>query len=224
MTTMIRLAVSAGVLGLAACADANPVTPLTDVPVAISWMEWPAAVTPVAPGAIRLRGGHSLCGTFELGVEQSSATHVSVTAVEHIPAGAVCPAVIALFDTVIPLPVLAPQTAGPTTSFIVDAEAYSLTSGIQRRPFGAIMLAQAPDTARQAGGRVHLLSDSLGCSWMRSELLTAADVPQVLSSDVTLGAQWVPAFVTGFFAEAFSPRCGHTRVFQVTAAEVELTP
>ncbi len=211
-----------------AVACANETTgPRTSAAVAVSWMEWPAAVTAVAPGTVRVIGTRSLCGTFQLTVVQSGPSNVGVNALEwrpDPPTPCIERSILAIYDTVVALPRLVTPT-GPTGFFAFDALAWSPVGGLARRGFGTITLGLQPSAELRAGGRAYLLSDSLGCSWMRREITGPADAGQVvLSSDVALGPTWVPAFVTGFYATSFSPHCGQTRVFQITTMEVELTP
>lgn len=211
-----------------AAACANETTgPLNGQSVAVSWMEWPARVSAAAPGTVRVVGTRSGCGTFQLEAVQSGPSSVGVNAVEwrpDPPPPCLALDLIIIFDTVIPLPRLVTPT-GPTGSFTIDAPAWSQVGGLSRRAFGIVELDHQAGIEVRAGGGALLLSDSLGCSWLRHQLPGPSDTdPQVLSADVALGPGWRPAFVTGFYATAFSPRCGQTRLFQVTAAEVEITP
>ncbi len=218
-----RLGATVATLAAAACLDAAG--PRTAATVTVSWLEWPAAVSAAAPGTLRVVGTRSQCGTFEIGVVQSGPSSVGVNAVEWIPdPPPPCLALdfLAIFDTVIALPRLT-TPVGPTGFFSLDAVSWSSVGGTARRPFGTIDLALQPDTARRAAGRAHLLSDSLGCSWMRREIPGPTDVyPQVLANNVALGPNWVQVFTSGRFVTASSPRCGQTQLFQATSVEVEI--
>ena len=207
-----------------ACTDGGS-GPGSDAQLTVSWMEWPAAVTASQHGSIRLVGFHGACGKLVLTVEQSGPSGVGVNAVEHFENGAprYCPAIVAMFDTLLPLPRLVTPT-GPSGQFSIDAPSVDNLGGIVRRIFGFVMLSdQQPDATLQVGGRARVLADSLGCSWATPELNTGAG-PYVLSTNLTLSGGWHSAFLSGYFQPALSPRCGQDPLLQLRAIEVDPGP
>ena len=204
----------------AGCAD--PAAPGSDSVVAVSWMEWPGAVTADQPGSIRVTGFHGICGTFHIGVSQSAANTISVDAGEHFdtPSPVPCPDAIAIFDTVLALPRLT-LPAGGNNAFVVDGVVFDPTGTPFRRPFGFLSLStNQPDATVHAGGQAFVLPDSLGCSWIRPQVPFSTS-PHVLSSDLAISANfWHAAFATGMFAPALSPRCGQDPLYQATTMEL----
>ena len=226
---MIRRLVKAlsTALLLAACSDGA--SPGTDAPLTISWLTWPAAVTAAEHGSIRIVGYYGACGTLVLDVAQSGPSSVSVAATEHFDTDPPppCPAVIGIFDTVMPLPRLVTPT-GPTGSFTIDAPVADPLGGITRRIFGFVELTdQQPDVTPQVGGRALVLADSLGCSWARPDIPNRPNIsgPFVLSSNIALGDDaWHGAFISGAFMPALSPRCGQDPLLQLRLLEVDAGP
>ena len=212
---------------LAACAEEGA-GPGTDAPIAVSWMEWPAAVTATEHGSIRILALYGACGELVLTVEQSGPSSVSVAASEHFDSDppAPCPAVVVILDSLVPLPRLVSPT-GPTGSFTIDAPVADPLGGITRRVFGFVTLTdQQPDATLQVGGRAAVIADSLGCSWARPDLPGLPGFgPFVLSSDIALGDNaWHGAFISGAFMPALSPRCGQDPLLQLRLLEVDAGP
>ena len=222
---MVRRWATAGAVLLAACTG-DGAGPDTTVALAVSWMEWPAEVSATQPGSIRIVGYHGICGTLELDVTQSGPSSVSVEADQRFDNDppAPCPAVIAILDTVMPLPRLVTPT-GPTGFFSIDAMVVDPLGGTSRRIFGQVQLTdQAPNTALQLGGRALVKADSLGCSWARSDIPGIAG-PYVLSSDLVLdNSQWYSAFISGEFSAALTPRCGQDPLLSLRLVEVDAAP
>ena len=206
-------------MAVAACSD--PTGSTTDAQVPITWMEWPAAVTASQPGSIRITGFHGFCGVFHLAVVQSGASTISVNATEHFdsPTQQFCPAAITIFDTILPLPHLG---GAGGTAFVVDAPAADPIGVVARRPFGFLELSSnQPDATLHVGGRAYVLPDSLGCSWARAQMPLAAPA-HVLSSNVAFATNtWHPAFVSGVFMPALSPRCGQNPLLQLGVLQVD---
>ena len=209
---------------VAACTD-QAETGL-DRPLTVMWLEWPTAVTASSHDSVRVRGFMG-CGTPVLSVTQSGPSSVSVMASEHYndPHPPPCPPTIYILNAVVPLPRLE-APAGSTGQFTIDARTFDAQGARVRRVFGVLQLSDvAPDTTVQVGGRVLLLSDSLGCSWAKTEMLNFLPPgfgfgPWVLSSDVALGSGWRGAFVSGEYSAALSPRCGQDPLLQLRVVEV----
>lgn len=218
MRRLVRILLAAT---LPACSDG--IDPGTDVPLTVSWLEWPTAVTASEHGSIRIAGYYGACGRLVLDVAQSGPSTVSVAATEHFDTDPPppCPAVVGIFDTVLPMPRLVTPT-GPTGFFTIDAPVADPLGTVMRRAFGTVELTdQAPDFAIQLGGRALVKADSLGCSWARSDISNIAG-PYVLSSDVALGSNaWHGAFISGEFPAALSPRCGQDPLLQLRLLEVD---
>jgi len=215
----------AAALLLAACTDDGS-RPGATVPLAVSWMEWPTAVTAQTHGTIRVVGYHGVCGTLALEVAQSGPSSVSVAATEHFDSDPPppCLAIIGILDTVLPLPRLVTPT-GPTGLFTIDAPVVDPLGGTGRRIFGFVALTdQQFNDAVQLGGRALVKADSLGCSWARADIPDIAG-PYVLSSDLNLpDHNWFSAFVSGEFSAALSPRCGQDPLLQLRLVEVDAGP
>jgi hypothetical protein len=209
-------------LAAAACSDMNGPSG-SDVHLAVSWMEWPGAVTADQPGSVRILGYRGLCGAFQLSVTQSGPSSVSVAAVEHFAGDPVlCPSVAVLFDTVVPLPRLV-SPVGPSAPFDVDAETVNPLGVLTRRSFGVVQLSSnQPDATLHVGGQAVVLADSLGCSWLRPALPPNAP-SYVLSGNVTLGTtSWMTAFAGGSLVPVSSLHCGQHTLLQLVVLEVAI--
>jgi hypothetical protein len=208
---------------VAACSDANGPAG-SSIPVAVTWLAWPAAVTAAQPGSIRVVGFHGGCGSFRLEVAQSGPSNVSVSAEQHFDTDSpqFCPEAAIIFDSLLPLPPLVSPT-GSTGAFTVDAPIFDPLGGMVRRGFGYLVLSdQQPDAMLQVGGRAVVRADSLGCSWAEAALPGIAG-PYVLSSNLTLGTnERRSAFISGSFTPALSPRCGQNLLLQLRVAEVQV--
>ena len=206
----------------------------SSLPVAVSWMEWPAAVTAGQPGHIRVIGYRGICGEFRLSAVQSGAATVSVNAEEHFAGEPVlCPSVALIFDTLVPLPVLVTSPAGSAGSFTVDGPAIDPLGGVVRRSFGFVSFSnQQPDATIQAGGSAFVLADSLGCSWAESQVakfqgsvVSPASGPHVLSIHLVLGTTTrQSSFISGSFVPAIPPKCGQSSALQLRLLEVQSQP
>ena len=211
---------------VAACTD-QAETGL-DRQLTVRWLEWPTAVTGSSHGSVRVTGFMG-CGSPVVRVTKSGPSSLSVMATEHYndPHPPPCPPTIYILNAVVPLPPLE-APAGSTGQFTIDAWTTDAQGAGVRRVFGVLQLSDvAPDTTVQAGGRVLLMSDSLGCSWAKTEMLHFVLPgygfgPWVLSNDLALGSDWRVAFVSGEYSAALSPRCGHNSLLQLR--EVELAP
>ena len=205
-----------------ACSDMSGPTG-SDLPVAVSWMEWQSAVTADQHGSIRIVGYHGACGTFRLDVTQSGPSSVGVNASEHFDIGSpiLCPALAIIFDSTVPLPRLVSPT-GPSATFTVDAPVFDPVGGITRRAFGYVLLAEGqPDATLQVGGSALVLPDSLGCSWARAQLPPNAPA-HVLAVNLTIGGTvWRSAFVSGYFQPMFVSRCGQNPLLVLRVIEVD---
>lgn len=225
----IRILLATGALLAGGCV-AEP-TGVDVVPAYVTWLEWPTAVTASRPGALRVSGS-AQCPYRVVFRAAVSGTEIRLTAEGRDPrndVGCITGSGAgsgAGFDTLLPLPQLAPPSSGLPAWFQIWAPMKGLSWGpVGDRVVGQIELRATADTATQFAGRASVSGDSSGC-W-RLTPWSRAPAPQwVFTKPVPL----VPrpyayyGYVSGRFVPANPPICGDSIAVLASRVEVDVTP
>jgi hypothetical protein len=225
--------VLAGVVFAAACRESTgPGT--TVVPGAITWIEWPAAVTSNQPVSLRV-SGYEPCPYTEVFGVVVEGTDVRVSAQAHVPKDSwrcLDSGSGAGYDTLLTLPTLSAAPGGLPTRFNIwatvaetDFSAHYYANGHERMIGQFTLQFSAPDTSTRFAGIVTLTVDTLGC-W-RARPWSAWPQPRwVFAKSLSLvpdRASW-QAFLSGSIVTVDPPVCGNTVAIDPAALEVDLTP
>lgn len=216
----------AGALLLAACYE-DAVSPLEYArPAEVWWLEWPAQVAGAAGESLRVVVS-APCGPVNIAVTADSARLTVVAEALGDPAlrCAVIP-----YDTMLPLPALAPSVAPTATqpaAFAVQARVRNyVTAAFELATLGELQLTAQPPAAavRRAAGRAALGIDS-GCAWVRPA--TGRDETYYLLNPplgLGEGEQPRPALVGGDYVPVEPPQCGHATGLQLSYAQIDVLP
>jgi hypothetical protein len=211
------------------------------VPVEVNWMEWPAQVVAAQPFSVRLvLPLPPVCATIvalqaPATVDNSAVTFEPFVLVHNDPNTycAVAQASATVLVAYAPARDTTVQVAGLTASYprtyelratASVATPAAATSALPERTFGSVTvrLDSAPATRANAGGRVWITRDSVGCTRVTPQGLFPQGrfLPSVMgyvveNPDTALGAY---AFVRGYLYQPSAPPCGAARVFHLVSA------
>lgn len=219
---MMRRLVCLLVLG--GCAE--PSGPV-ELPGAIYWIEWPAAVVETNPGSVRVIFFRDGCSDDRL---LATANYPDLT-VELLgkPRYDPCPLraqpgtiPVRPVDTTFALPRLT-LLGNMTTSYGMRATIPDLrTAESALRTVGAIQVSVAADTTRYVAGLATLEVDSVGCTVVRAGFGGGTSYGVV--NPPPLGGMTRSAFVGGHVVVSGPAACGQRRVIQLDFANVALVP
>lgn len=210
---------------VAGCGPSGPQTKVDAVTV--GWMDWPAEVNAGQPFRTRLivSGVCALNPRFHAGAsaDLSAVTFAPYFEVDddHIAciAGTSTLLVSLGIDTAGTAPGLAALTA---RSYEMRAATWPLVTlaaqGIPTRTFGDVVVrpSNADQSRRNAGGRVYVQRDSLGCARINPVGAWNPHTALVLE-DQSDTAGIVGEFIQGYIYDASVPVCGETHVFHLVA-------
>jgi hypothetical protein len=211
----------AAALVLAGCAD--PVGPKA-VPFAILWAEWPAQVTPAAPGVLRVTVLWDFCSdqSYRFSVSGSTVT----LATEAIPRTGPCPLGVPITprDTLLALPSLAGSFDNFAAVYGLQALVPDLASGTPvQRGLGPLAVGTVTDTMPVMGGLAFLGVDSLGCNVLEAGY--GHSHAYAVVNPPALGGERRQAQVRAHAIQAAPPPgCGTRPLVQVDEAIVALIP
>jgi len=210
-------------------------TQVVVVPAAVTWLEWPTAVTPDQPGTLKI-SGHSQCGFRTVFGVSVSGREIRVTAEGHrgsdgyacpadaIVAGAALEAMSAGYDTLLPLPPLE-RPHGEIITYTLKAPMGEAWSGISPHAVGWLESRMSIDTTTRFAGRAFVHGDSTGCWWLQPSSRWPVS-RWALMGPVPLAARqsWYSATIRGIFVEVNPPLCGESVAARAFQLEVDVTP
>jgi hypothetical protein len=186
------------------------------VPLAVSWLEWPAEVRTAVPFGVRL-AGYIPCGTRLVPSSRSDTIAVSFEPYALVPnAGPPCiPIVPTMFDDTVVVPGLAAASA---RLYQIRVAMLPDSSGV--RPYGTVgEITVQPETVTvnqvSAVGFAEIARDPSGC--LRVHPITRLFATSyVLENPPDTTSSWSAA-VRGYLYDAAAPLCGETRVFHLVS-------
>lgn len=209
-----------------ACGDPTKV----DVGAAVvTWIEWPAGVTPSQPGALRI-SGYAQCpyrAVFSVAVDQA---RVVIAAEGRSRGSPICAqdGSGAGYDTLLPLPKISLPDGFPIVLYVVvpmsDGRNFYAPETAPRN-VGSMYVARTPDTTTRLAGRVVLRADTSGC-W-RAMPFSASPRPEFAFTKpvpLTPGTLARAGFVSGSLVTASPPICGQVLAINATELTVDATP
>jgi hypothetical protein len=221
--------VLAGMVVAAACRESTG-PGMTVVPGAITWIEWPAAVSLGQVASVRV-SSIEWCGYQTVYGVAVRGTEVHVTAEARARSDMVClqgGGSGAGFDTVLALPQLGTGGSGSFVPYMlwapVPGPAYGGFGRPTERMLGYVE-AGGTDTSTHFAGIVSLALDSLGC-W-RAQPLSAPPIPRwafarpLALAPASAGRR---AFLVGRFVAESPAACGDARAIAPLTLEVDATP
>jgi hypothetical protein len=223
-----RIVLAGAVFAVACRESTGPGT--TVVPGAITWIEWPAAVTASHPESLRI-SGFLQCPYVGVWRAAINGTEVHIAAWGH-ERDIVCldSGTGSGYDTLLVLPRL---TGGP-----VGTQSYSLWVPVTaatvawrfdgntvERKVGTFDLRAVPDTTTDMAGWVMVTQDSLGC-WRARPLSAWPSTPLALAAAPNLvpapWGQW--AYLAGHLVPGSPAPCGDVRSISASTLQVDAIP
>ncbi len=212
-------------------------TSVDTAPAAVTWIEWPTAVSAAQPGSIRISGFTQCPYSVAFGAYVSN-WGLHVTAEGRNPSDLPCEQAGldgggAGFDTVLSLPELPSPPGGLPFNFAVYAPVAHLSGYLDlgqatERYVGQLWLQSQPDTATQFAGTMHVVMDTLGC-WRGVPASAPPRPGWAFAKPVPLVSQPGPmlprlAYVRGHFVSGSPAGCGDDRAMEVSELDVDATP